>query len=337
MSLLESSSQTLLKSILPSPLQTPDTDRSITISVHSTPVSKQHPASVEMSPPLSSKSESIHITNVTLQAPTINVKGSLHLDEQTDIHWILGKLKSKDPEDVMEGGQALKVLAKNSEHSFWESYSSEIVYCLLEPFSVADTTALKSSGLPELETVLPLTGLSPLPLSSSSGVPNGSSTSNTAHHSERILVLSKILVVIARYKGDFLKPFSELLVKRICESAITAPVSVTLHCKQVLASVAKINPFRILRAILPFARHACEVSNNPSSTPQTLLVIQVLIEVVKYLGASELKSEMERLAQVTLPLLDSSLVGKRVHLCCTFVQVITIFCRCKKVDCLSSC
>ena len=263
--------------------------------------------------------------------------------EHRDIDWILRALGSVN-EDFIEGGKELKALAKLPGREFWIKNCGQIVSLLLERFHPPQV----NRGAPLQEShasidnnrhgaldSLPLTGLTPMsPPSVSASSP---SSARVLTEMERLLIASKILLAIARYKGEFLRSFTELLVHRLCVSATYAPVAVTLHNRQVLAGLAPHDGQRLAHFLLPFAKFDRENSylhsntSGPASSSNNarlqvqLLALQVLSDAVKFMTSAQLLTDILPIMTTVVPSLDSALVGNANHGLFLSVAVNLIF------------
>jgi hypothetical protein len=229
--------------------------------------------------------------------------------------WIMQALTSGSADELVEAGKEVKLLAKSPAKDAWAAYSNNIVSVILEAFSPDKCCASMA-----LES-LPVTGFSPIASRQLSSV----AAENIATPSERLFISSKILLAIARYKGEFLKGFTELLVSRLCTAAAFSPIAVTLHSKEILSIVAAFDASRMLRLVLPFATyHAHEVS-TPFAHHVRLLALQVLAEAVKFVRASLILQDLGALTEAVMPSLGSDVVGTAYS---TYDLLYSVVCSC---------
>lgn len=235
--------------------------------------------------------------------------------EVRDINWILRALSATSAYDMIEAGKELKQLAKKQDKDFWIKNCAQIVTVLLEAFN----NAPQQSSTPHREPQqLQWTGFTPNHKFGESPV-NKELVSNEVRGAEKMLVASKILLAIARYKGEYLTGFLELLVSRLCNAACYAPVAVTMHSKQILSAVASCDAQRMPRVLLPFVN-----SDDDRQMHSTLLALQVLIETVKLLSSAQLLSELGLITATILPVLSAGTVDIRKAVIFLLVEAYSV-------------
>ena len=231
------------------------------------------------------------------------------IPQRRDIQWMLENLASASSSDLIEVGKEIKNLAKIPGQKFWESYSGTIINVLLDHFSFDLEKYFNQSFV---NGYVSITGYSPLqqcPSDSSrtmSAYPLSGEIKDRGFLNERMLISSKILLAIAKYKTAFLSNLIEILADRLCKAAAFAPIAVTLHSKQILSIAASTDGYRMYKALLPLLRSTQQMMQEDNIC---LLALQVLAVAIMHLSASQLILEINPLFEVLLSSLASNLVG----------------------------
>jgi hypothetical protein len=245
--------------------------------------------------------------------------------EGRGITWILAALSSNFTDELIEGGKELKALAKQPENkdSFWPQYCDQIICLLLEAFHSKITSAIHP-GTPNRQLgSLPLTGYSPNVCEATSLKsfiignelpPHTESKNRLVSPSERMLISAKVMLAIARYKGQHINSCREILISRLCASAAFVPVAVTLHTKQVISALCNHDAIGLFSLVLGFVNYEGYGQEDQAAIDRVrLLALQVLAESVKHLSGSLLQAELGNLCLAIMPSLESTLVGKAIN------------------------
>jgi len=142
----------------------------------------------------------------------------------------------------------------------------------------------------------------------------------------------KIILLLVRHRGILVKGFMELLVSRLCETSIVAPIAVILHCQQILCDLASIDHLsaqRMSRLLLPYIRAPIRLQTTTSDCRSLsesskiagsktilaggtrLMALQVLSSCVKNLTSPLLLEDLKEICASVLPLFGSAVVDER--------------------------
>lgn len=118
----------------------------------------------------------------------------------------------------------------------------------------------------------------------------------------------------------------EIICTRLCTTASSAPVAITLHCEHILIELGKTDPNRMLRLMLKYSSSGKSNSSTASNnSPHVrLLALHVLASAVSHLTSSQLIDELPEVIDSVLPSLTSTLVDMRQAVVMLLVECYVI-------------
>lgn len=280
-------------------------------------------------------------TSISSEASTANTSTraiAIQEERHKDIMWLLWALRpdrTAGRSECMEALREIKKLAKVAPDEYWQLNCAQIISVLLEAFNPVDLTTANHLSSPTLSRV-PLTGLSPNVVSNENTIAISDNDPKIVKM-ESMHFACKVLLVIVQLRGNYVRPFMELLVSRLCQSADFAPTAVTIHCEEILGAVSQLDPIRFIKIILPFLQDSNtydsenfgEIKNHFILTKSNdvqvrILALHSLCPAIKQVSTGQLCACLKDIISTVLPHFGSPLVDIRKAVVFVLVEVYLV-------------
>lgn len=219
--------------------------------------------------------------------------GSKTTSGDVDTAWLLGALSpTGQRSDKQEAVRVIRRLARaphEKDHGaagWWSANCAQIVSVLLEALSPHQASAVSDTNV------------------------YGAGADESSAAVENMHTACKVLLLLVKYRAQVMLNLCELLATRLCQSAMFAPISVTLHCEQILMDLAKLDGRRMLKLVMPFSREKSP-GGSVQPTAVKLLALHVIAGTLRSVPSSVLLTELPGLVESSLPSLSSEVVDLR--------------------------
>lgn len=158
-------------------------------------------------------------------------------------------------------------------------------------------------------------------------------------NTESMHIACKALFLLTKHRGNDVRRFMELLVRRLSEAAAFVPMVISFQCEQILCEVSCLDTIRFMKLILTYAgsttgssdRNAASV-DRPSaalvldgSNPHIrLTALHALAVCVKHTSSPLLLEQLTPVLDVILPSFGSGLVDTRKAVVFILVEMYAI-------------
>ena len=154
---------------------------------------------------------------------------------------------------------------------------------------------------------------------------------------ESMHLACRVLLLIVKFRGVYVRNLMDLVVTRLCAAAAFAPVAVTLHCEQILADLAVLDAPKLIRLVSKYASlpaasqvhiQGDSISSSsafPSNSPHVRkLALHVLASAIQHSSSADLLIELPTLIPSVLPSFSSALVDLRKAVVFLLVEIYMI-------------